>query len=79
MNLNKVTVDDINVKVKEFSFVLTLMFRSKTALLQMITELQQLFLQLKSLSQTAVRLFFAHTSASRRTAQRLNSHLLLLQ
>lgn len=34
MNLNKVTVDDINVKVKEFSFELTLMFRSKTALLQ---------------------------------------------
>lgn len=79
MNLNKVTVDDINVKGKRVLVRVDFNVPLKDGVITMITELQQLFLQLKSLSQTAVRLFFVHTSASRRTAQRLNSHLLLLQ
>lgn len=31
MQLNKVSVDDINVKVKKYLFVVTSMYRSRTA------------------------------------------------
>lgn len=79
MNLNKVTVDDINVKGKRVLVRVDFNVPLKDGVITNDNRITAALPTIKSLSQTAVRLFFAHTSASRRTAQRLNSHLLLLQ
>ena len=54
MNLNKVTVDDINVKGKRVLVRVDFNVPLKDGVITNDNRITQLFLQLKSLSQTAV-------------------------
>ena len=79
MQLNKVSVDDINVKGKKVLVRCDFNVPLKDGVITNDNRITAALPTVKKLIADGGKVFFAHTSASRRTAQRLNSHLLLLQ
>lgn len=77
MQLNKVSVDDINVKGKKVLVRCDFNVPLKDGVITNDNRITAALPTIKSLSLTAARLSFAHISASRRTVPKKSSHSLL--